>query len=138
MDNERHAIETAHNSAPKPPAGYALAFNGEQIKKSCETCSFLFDDSGEYASRPWWACNWNNGNNGMGNLMYFPFKNGCKHFELHHTYTVDWETEALRMEEDRKICKHLSSGYCLKNFNSDCPEAIDVAGAGHKACEKAL
>lgn len=104
MDNERHAIETA-------PSGYFLANNGEAIKKSCETCTFYYHYQ-EYSIHEI-GCEFNDGENGMQFLATFPFKNGCKHFDPHYIYLVDWEVEAQKMEAESGVCKHLSYGKCF-------------------------
>lgn len=131
MDNERHAIETFK----KAPQGYVLAFNGEPIKKSCETCAYIYDDSDSYQPA-WWCCDWNNGEHSIDCLPTFPFKNGCKHFELHHVYTVDWDLEAREMDAERDICQYLSNGWCFK-FNPECESAIPQE-RGYPACEKVI
>lgn len=119
MDNERHAIEAA-----APPAGYALAFNGEHIKKSCKTCGYLSED-GEY-SNVFLICNHNDGDNPMQNLPGFPFKNGCKHFNLHFGYTVDWEAEDRRMSAEYAICQHLSHGKCYSYGWEECEHSTPI------------
>lgn len=89
MDNERHAVETAKD-------GYFLADNGEQIKKCCEHCTYISDESGEYSTRSYWVCVHSESMAGVNNLKNFPFKNGCKHFDPHFIFLVDWEAEAKK------------------------------------------
>lgn len=126
--------QTAQNSAPEPLAGYAPAFDGTLIKKSCETCAFIYDDSGEYSLVRVDRCD---EAPGLENLKTFPFKNGCKLFELHHTYTVDWEAEAKRSEAESNVCRNLSTGYCYSHDWRNCTSVIVVDDLT-RACEKAL
>jgi len=124
MDNERHAIETA-------PKGYFLADNGEAIKKSCEACTYISDERGDYAMYPYWVCDHVPSAN---NLPNFPFKNGCKQFFPHYIYTVDWEAEARKVEEESNLCKHLSHGKCFAH--QKCEYAEDVTD-DYPKCGKA-
>lgn len=123
MDNERHAIDT-------PPKGYALAFNGELIKRSCEACIHFFDFA-EYQYHEY-TCDFDER---LQNLKYFPFKNGCKNFELHWTFTVDWDEEARKSDAEREICQHLSHGKCFSSL--PCHSAVVVEN-DHPKCTKVV
>jgi hypothetical protein len=127
MDNERDAIERA-----KPPAGYALAFDGEPIKKCCNACIYFQHDQ-EYQYH-WYDCNLDTR---IANLKGFPFPNGCKHFDLHWEFTVDWDAEARRMDEEKAICEYLSGGKCYSYGWKDCDSAVSV-DEYTRECKKAL
>lgn len=115
--------------------GFALAFDGTQIKKSCEACGQYYHYQ-EYSNHEY-GCNVNDGNNPMQSLPSFPFKNGCKHFELHYTYTVDWDAEAKRMDAEREICGNLSDGHCYSSLWKDCESAV-VVDEYTRNCKKTL
>lgn len=127
--------QPAQNSAPEPLAGYALAFDGEPIKKSCEPCGDYYHYQ-EYSNHEY-GCNWNDGNNSMQNLPNFPFKNGCKHFSLHYGYTIDWEAEAKRDDAEHAICQYLGRGKCYSHCWQNCDSAV-VVDEYTRDCKKAL
>ena len=77
--------------------GYFLADNGEQIKKCCEHCAYVSDESADYSLVVYWVCDHSEKMFGVVNLKNFPFKNGCKHFEPNPIFTVDWDAEARKL-----------------------------------------
>lgn len=88
--------QPAQNSAPEPLAGYVRAFDGTQVKRCCENCQQIYNDSDSYQPA-WLRCS---EYPFMENLSSFPFKNGCKHFELHWTYAEDYDEQAQAFTEE--------------------------------------
>lgn len=130
MTTQTENEQTAQNSAPEPLAGYALAFEGTPIKKSCETC-IHFEHYQEYSYHELHCHH----DERLERLKGFPFPNGCKHFDLHWTYTIDWDAEAKRMDAEKEICDHLSHGRCFKSVGG-CENSEPEEGEYPK-CKKA-
>lgn len=92
-----------HDCQPEPvginPAvasnGYVRAFDGTQVKRSCENCQQIYNDSDSYQPA-WLRCS---EYPFMENLVGFPFKNGCKYFELHWCYTEDYDERVASFTE---------------------------------------
>lgn len=120
------------NETEPAPSGHFLADNGESIKKCCKSCAYYYH-SQEYSNHEI-GCEFNGGENGMQFLPTFPFKNGCKYFEPHYIYLVDWDAELKSDELDHTICQHLHRGKCFSH-GSDCPHKKPVEH-DHPICAK--